>query len=205
MSRTLLVATHNRGKVIELTELLDDLDVQLVSLADLEAQGVAVEPVAETGTSFLENALLKAAGYGRQTGLLTLADDSGLEVDALDGTPGVYTARYGGAALSSEERYRFLLRNLEGIPWEERGARFRCVVALAEAQEVVATAEGTVEGKIAAGPSGEGGFGYDPVFYVGEQGRTMAELPAAVKNHISHRARAVAAIKPFLERLLSQA
>jgi XTP/dITP diphosphohydrolase len=202
MRPTLLVATRNQGKMEELAELLAGVDVAWTSLDGLEAQGMAIEPVAETGDSFEANAILKAEGYARQTGLLTLADDSGLEVAALGGAPGVYTARYGGAELTSEERYRYLLVQMLDVAEEERGARFRCVVALASPGGVLATAEGSVAGRIVFQPAGDGGFGYDPVFFVEEQAMTMAELPAAVKNRISHRARAVMAIKPALLRIL---
>ena len=201
MTDKLLVATHNRGKVVELAELLDDLDVTLVGLDDL---GITRE-VAETGSTFRENAVLKAEAYARESGLLTLADDSGLEVDALDGRPGVHTARYGGPALNARERYQFLLQNLAGVPREAREARFRCVVALARPAGVVATAEGVLPGHIAFAPSGEGGFGYDPVFYVDEHAQTLAQLPAGLKNRISHRGRAVAALKPRLRRELGAA
>jgi XTP/dITP diphosphohydrolase len=202
MRPTLLVATRNQGKMEELAELLAGVDVAWTSLDGLEAQGMAIEPVAETGDSFEANAILKAEGYARQTGLLTLADDSGLEVAALGGAPGVYTARYGGAELTSEERYRYLLVQMLDVAEEERCARFRCVVALASPGGVLATAEGSVAGRIVFQPAGDGGFGYDPVFFVEEQAMTMAELPAAVKNRISHRARAVMAIKPALLRIL---
>jgi XTP/dITP diphosphohydrolase len=205
MHRTLLVATRNQGKMEELAELLAGVDVLWTSLSELEAAGIAIEPVAETGDSFQANAVLKAEGYARQTGLLTLADDSGLEVAALGGAPGVYTARYGGEELTSEERYRYLLAQMRGVGEAERGAQFRCVVALASPAGLLATAEGSVPGRIAQRPSGSGGFGYDPVFLVEEQGQTMAELPAAVKNRISHRARAVTAIKPALLRILAGA
>lgn len=203
MYPTLLVATRNEGKIEELAALLADLDVEWLGLRDLEAQGLTITDVAETGQTFRENAVLKAVGYAQQSGLLTLADDSGLEVDALGGAPGVHTARFGGEGLTSEARYRRLLAHLEGVPQDRRAARFRCVVALASPEGLLETAEGQVRGRIAASPSGTGGFGYDPVFYVEEQGRTMAELPAATKNAISHRARAVMAIKPALLRHLS--
>jgi XTP/dITP diphosphohydrolase len=199
MTQTLLVATHNQGKVVELAELLADLDVTLAGLDDLGITG----EVEETGSTFRENAILKAETYAGHSGLLTLADDSGLEVDALDGRPGVYTARFGGEALTAQERYLFLLKQLAGVPWEERGARFRCVVALARPEGLVGTEQGVLEGRIALGPSGEGGFGYDPVFYINEQGRTLAELPAAVKNRISHRGRAVTAIRPLIRAELA--
>ena len=194
MAQRLLVATHNQGKVVELAELLGDLDVTLVGLDDV---GITRE-VAETGTTFRENAVLKAETYARESGLLTLADDSGLEVDALAGRPGVHTARYGGEELNARQRYEYLLSNLNGVPWEERSARFHCVVALARPQGVVATADGLLEGHIALAPSGDGGFGYDPVFHIDEQACTMAQLPADLKNRISHRGRAVTAIKPRL-------
>lgn len=199
MSKKLLVATHNQGKVTEFAELLQDLDVEWLSLEDA---GVTVE-VEETGTTFQENAVLKARTYAREVGLLTLADDSGLEVDALNGQPGIHTSRFGGEGLDSEGRYRLLLERLERVPWERRGARFRCVIALATPEGgVLETAEGSVEGRIALAPAGEGGFGYDPVFYVEERGATLAQLPADVKNQLSHRARAVSGIKPLLERIL---
>jgi XTP/dITP diphosphohydrolase len=195
MRRRLLVATRNVGKVVEFEEMLSMLDVNWLSLDDV---GVTVE-VEETGKTFLENAVLKAQSYAKMTGLLTLADDSGLEVDALGGAPGVFTARYGGAGLTAEQRYQYLLSQLSGVPWENRSARFRCVIAIAGKQgELLASAAGACEGVIAEGPSGSGGFGYDPVFFLPERGRTMAELPAATKHAISHRGRALQAIKPAL-------
>lgn len=203
MQPTLLVATRNEGKIEELADLLAGVDVAWLGLADLEAQGLVIADFEETGRTFRENAILKAVGYARQSGLLTLADDSGLEVDALGGAPGVHTARFGGEGLTSEERYLLLLAHLEGVPEDQRAARFRCVVALASPEGLLETAEGSVSGRIAASPSGVGGFGYDPVFFVEEQGRTMAELPATTKNTISHRARAVMALKPGLLRRLS--
>lgn len=203
MDKTLLVATRNEGKKEELAELLADLEIDCISLADLEKRGMTTTPVAETGTSFQENAILKAEGYARQTGFLTLADDSGLEVKALEGAPGVHTARYGGDGLSSVERYHYLLAQMREVPAAERAARFHCVVAVASAHGVLATAEGSVRGRIAHQPRGEGGFGYDPIFVVRDYGKTMAELPAETKNRISHRARAIAALKPALLRILA--
>jgi len=182
----LLIATHNTGKKAEYAGLLQGLDLELITLAELEVGLV----IAEDGATFAQNALLKARGYAAATGLLTLADDSGLEVDALGGAPGVHTARYGGEGLSDEERYWLLLQNLKGVPDERRGARFRCVIALAWPNGHTELAEGNCEGRIAHEPRGEGGFGYDPIFYLPEFGCAMAELPAEVKNRISHRARA---------------
>ena len=195
----LLVATHNRGKVVEFAEMLADLDVGWLTLDDV---GVTTD-VAETGSTFRQNALLKARAYAAETGLLTLADDSGLEVDALDGRPGIYTGRYGGEGLTHGQRYRLLLRQLEDVPWEARTARFRCVIALAAPDgTVLAESEGVVEGMIATEPAGEGGFGYDPVFYLPEKGKTMAQLGSAVKHRISHRGRALRAQEPRLRQLL---
>ncbi|MCI0576334.1 MAG: XTP/dITP diphosphatase [Chloroflexi bacterium] len=191
-----LVATRNTGKVAELADLLRDLDVAWLSL---DEAGVAFE-VEETGETFEENAVLKATTYAGATGLLTLADDSGLEVDALGGRPGVYTARYGGAGLTSIQRYERLLQELAGVPWKRRTARFRCMIALAGPDGLIGTAAGVCEGRIAWEPAGSGGFGYDPVFYLPDQGLTMAQLPAEEKHKISHRGRAVAAVAPLLRR-----
>lgn len=198
--KTILVATHNKGKVREYEELLAGLEVSWVGLDDA---GIDWD-VEETGDTFEKNAVLKATTYARATHMLTLADDSGLEVDALDRRPGVYTARFGGAGLSSQERYRLLLEQLVGVPWERRTARFCCVVALAEHGELLATAKGVIEGHIALQPSGSDGFGYDPVFHVSGHGVTMAQLPSATKNRISHRARALTALRPQLEALVAE-
>lgn len=196
----LLIATRNRGKVAEFAAILDDLDVAWTTLADAR---ITLE-VAETGETIPENAVLKATAYGRESGLLTLADDSGLEVDALQGKPGVHTARFGGPGLSAEARYRLLLDQLANVPWPERTARFRCSVAVAAPDgQLLGTADGVCEGVIALRPAGEGGFGYDPVFFLTEYGRTMAQLPASEKHKISHRGRAAAKIAPLLRELLS--
>jgi XTP/dITP diphosphohydrolase len=196
MPHKLLVATHNPGKAREYQELLADLPLEVTYLA---AEGITTE-VAETGQTLAENAILKAATYARLSGLWTWADDSGLEVDALAGAPGVYSSRYAGPAASDADRYRKLLDALAGVPWERRTARFRCVVALALPGEVVCTTEGTCEGVIAFGPAGNNGFGYDPVFYLPDQRATMAQLPAEVKNRISHRGRAAQAAVRMLEQ-----
>jgi len=196
----LLVATNNRGKVREYAELLDDLPVRLTFPAQ---EGLSLE-VDETGETFAENAILKARAFAEASGLLTLADDSGLEVDALDGAPGVRSARYAGPGASDEDRYRLLFRRLAGVPAEGRTARFRCVVALATPEGEVQTAEGRCEGVIGFEPRGTHGFGYDPVFYMPDRGRTMAELLPEVKNRISHRARAARAAMPILRRLLGE-
>ncbi len=196
----LLVATHNKGKVAEFAEMLADLDVAWLSLDDV---GIT-EDVEETGETFQANAELKALAYASQTGLLTLADDSGLEVDALDGQPGVYTARYGGPGLTHADRYHLLLRNMRDVAPAERTARFRCVIVLANAAEVIGTAVGVCNGRIAQSPAGNGGFGYDPVFFLPELGVTMAQVPSTVKHQISHRGQAMKAITPLLRQILAE-
>ncbi len=197
----LLVATNNPGKVREYAELLAD-PLMLVEITFPAQEGLTVE-VDESGETFEENARIKAVAYAQASGLLTLADDSGLEVDALDGAPGVRSARYAGPNASDAERYRKLLNALVDIPAGQRSARFRCVVALALPNGAVYTADGTCEGEIGFAPRGKYGFGYDPIFIVkGQGGSTMAELPPDLKNQISHRARAVINIRPILKGLL---
>lgn len=198
--RRLLIATHNTGKLAEYRALLADLPLELV---DLRQAGVRTA-VPETGATFAENAILKAVGYAAATGLWTWADDSGLDVDALGGQPGVLSARYGGPGLDDRGRYAKLLSELAGKP-QPWTARFRCVTAIAVPGGEAQLAEGVVEGVITPTPRGEHGFGYDPVFYLPTQGVTMAELPAEVKNHISHRGLAAAEAKRLLFRLLAQA
>jgi len=199
MDKKLLVATHNQGKVKEFAQMLADLDVTWLSLADV---GVT-EDVAETGDTLCDNAILKAQAYAQETGLLTLADDSGLEVDALGGQPGVYTARYGGEELSHAERYLLLLANMRQVAPADRTARFHAVIVLAQPDgTIVGEAEGVCEGLIATEPRGEGGFGYDPIFYLPEWGMTMAQVEAAVKHQISHRGQALKKIEPVLRASL---
>jgi len=196
--RKLLIATNNPGKVKEYDRLFDGLPVRLTYPAQ---EGITLK-VEETGETFAQNAILKARGFAQASGLLTLADDSGLEVDALNGAPGVRSARYAGPGASDEDRYRLLLRNLTGVPEKERSARFRCVIAIAEPEGVVHTAGGSCEGIIGFEPRGEHGFGYDPVFYMPEHGQTMAQLAPEIKNRVSHRARAAQAAYPILRKLL---
>jgi len=196
----LLIATGNPGKVREYDELLAGLPVACIGPADLNLH----LEVDESGATYRENAILKAAAFAQASGRLTLADDSGLEVDALDGRPGVHSARYGGPGMDDTGRWRLLLRNLEGVPWEQRTARFRCVIALATPEGQVTTVEGTCEGVIAFEAAGDNGFGYDPVFYLPERDCTMAQLPAGVKNRISHRARAAQAARPVILQLAAR-
>jgi len=191
----LLLGTRNPGKAREIGSLLQGVPVEVVTLSDL---GIA-EEVPEEGATFEENAVAKATAYARLTGLWTLADDSGLEVDALGGEPGVHSKRY---APTDPERIARLLARLEGVPWERRTARFRCVVALALPGGSVHRAYGQVRGYITPWPAGNGGFGYDPVFYLKHLGRTMAQLSTEEKNAVSHRGRAVRAIRALLETLV---
>ena len=181
----LLIATHSEGKLRELASLLDGVPYECVSLGEAGIR----EEVPETGSTFEENAGLKAAGYARVAGMLTLADDSGLEVDALSGEPGVRSARY--APGSSQDRIDLLLRNLDGADPEDLTARFRCVIAIVAPGGGPSFHEGVCEGRIVREQRGHGGFGYDPIFFVPELGRTMAELTPEQKNRVSHRGTAV--------------
>jgi len=196
----LLVATRNPGKLRELHQLLSGLPIRALSLADA---GITAD-VAETGRTFEENAVLKAHSYAALSGLTTLADDSGLEVDALGGAPGVQSARWAGPHASDADRIRLLLERLRGVPPEQRGAQFHCTVAIATPSGAVYTTEGIIRGQIIDQPRGSHGFGYDPVFFIPERGRTMAELEPEEKNRISHRARALQAARPILARLAAE-
>jgi XTP/dITP diphosphohydrolase len=198
----LLVATRNPGKAREYRELLAGLPLEVTYL-DLEGIDLEVE---EGGTTFAENAEQKARCYANASGLWTWADDSGLEVDVLQGAPGIFSARYAGHGASDADRRRKLLNALAGVPWERRTARFRCVVAIARPEIgcEVRIAEGVCEGVVAFGPAGDNGFGYDPIFYLPDHGATMAQLPSEEKNRISHRGRAVVAARRLLEEMLHE-
>lgn len=193
----LVFATRNRGKVVELRALLSDLDIDVLSLSDVPEP---VPEVVEDGETFAANATKKALVVSRATGLPALADDSGLEVDALGGAPGVRSARYAGEGASDAENNAALLAALAGVPSARRGGRFRSCLVLADAAgalgERVLMAEGACEGEILEQPRGMGGFGYDPLFYVPDLGATFAELGVDTKNDRSHRARAMQAMKP---------
>ena len=193
----LLVATNNRGKLREYASLLDGLPLDLVTLSD---EGITAE-IDETGPTMEHNAVQKAGEYARLSGLTTLADDSGLEVDALGGEPGPLSRRYAGDNVSDGERNDYLLARLEGVPWERRTARFRCVIAIATPDGTVKTCEGVCEGIVAFDSKGEGGFGYDPIFYLPDLDRRMAELTLEQKNRVSHRARAAEKARKLLENL----
>jgi XTP/dITP diphosphohydrolase len=193
----IVLATRNEGKIRELRSIFSGLEIEILDVRDV----ASMEEPAEEGDTFLENALTKAKAVHQATGLTALADDSGIEVDALDGTPGVRSARYGGEGLSDRERSRKLLEALRGVPEERRGARFRCVMVLYPApgtsDEALVT-EGIFHGVIAREPAGDNGFGYDPVFLVPERGMTVAEMSPDEKNSMSHRYRAGVEMKWLL-------
>ena len=182
----LLIATHNKGKLRELTELLGDIPYELVSLGDLGIH----HDVDETGSTFEENATLKAETYCEIAGVMTLADDSGLEVDALGGEPGVRSARYAGLDATDAERVNYLLGRLAGTDSETWSARFRCVIAISEPGRAITLHHGSCDGQIVSEPRGDNGFGYDPIFLLPDIGLTMADLSDERKNMVSHRAEA---------------
>ena len=195
----LVMASRNQGKLREMRQILADLDLELLGLDDFPN----LPEIPEVGASFAENAATKAREVARLTQLPALADDSGLEVAALNGRPGIYSARYAQdrtapAAPTDADNWRKLLDELSDVPWERRQARFVCAIALALPDGRLATARGECAGAIATSPQGTQGFGYDPVFWLPEYGATMAQLGPAVKNRLSHRARALAAFKEIL-------
>ena len=189
--KKLVIATKNQGKLIELKEILSDLDYEILSLNDYPD----APEVEETGETFKDNAILKAQAYANYTDEMVLADDSGLEVDALDGAPGVYSSRF---AEIDQARIAKLLNLLKDIPQDKRTARFKCVIAVCDQDQNIKTAEGTLEGIIAFEPKGNSGFGYDPVMFVPEYNLTVAEMDNSLKNSISHRGKALKVIKEML-------
>jgi XTP/dITP diphosphohydrolase len=190
MMKQLLVATFNPGKVREFSQALESAGIEVFGLEHLGEVG----EVEETGETFEENARLKAEAYSSHTDLPVLADDSGIEVDALGGEPGVRSARWGGPELDDHGRCRLLLEKLGELEPENRSARFRCVVALAREGQTLATFEGVVEGRILKEPRGENGFGYDPIFFHPPSGCTTAQLSTAEKQKVSHRGKAIEAL-----------
>jgi XTP/dITP diphosphohydrolase len=195
--RKLLLATSNPGKIREYRALLDGLGYRITTLAE---EGIT-KVVTESGNSYEQNARLKAVTYAKLSRLLTVADDSGLEVDALNGEPGARSARFAGEAATDADRVSFLLAKLNGIPWEQRTACFKCVIAIATPDGQCQICCGECPGNIALETKGTNGFGYDPVFFLPEKGKTMAELSLETKNQISHRARASQKARRILQRL----
>jgi XTP/dITP diphosphohydrolase len=193
----LLIATTNKGKIREFQALLDGLPFKLVTPADINL----VLEVDENGGTYQANAEIKARAFCEASGLLTLADDSGLEVDALQGEPGIRSSRYAGPGAVDDNKVDYLLTRLKDVPEDQRSARFRCVIAIAQPDGRISFCSGQCEGRITLAPRGRQGFGYDPVFYFPDLGQTMAELPEDVKNQISHRANAARAARQILMNL----
>jgi len=196
--RKIVLATRNKGKILELKELLATLPLEITGLDIYDG----IPAIAETGVTFQENAVLKARFTAGFTHELALADDSGLEVEYLNGEPGVYSARYGESGWDDRRRYEYLLKKLADVPQDRRNARFRCIVVVYDPwNDLMTTGEGKIEGVILTGPKGTNGFGYDPVFYIPEKGCTMAELSEVEKNQISHRGLAIRSIIPKLKEM----
>ncbi|MBM3286051.1 MAG: XTP/dITP diphosphatase [Candidatus Eisenbacteria bacterium] len=195
----IVLATANRDKVRELRHALEGLAVEILTRDDFPG----VPDVTEDGRTLEENALKKARALCAATGLVAVGDDTGLEVAALGGAPGVYSSRFAGAGATYAENVQKLLREMDGVPMERRGARFRCVIALIEPSGAEILVDGTCDGTILTGPRGDGGFGYDPIFSVPPEGRTFAEMTMEEKDRISHRGRAMASMRRLLaERFL---
>jgi XTP/dITP diphosphohydrolase len=192
----LLLATSNPGKIREYRFLLDSPGYKITTLAE---EGIT-EVVSESGNNYEQNARLKAITYAKLSQLTALADDSGLEVDALNGEPGVKSARFAGEAATDAEKVSFLLAKLNGVPWERRTACFKCVIVIAAPEGQSKVCYGECRGMIALEAKGENGFGYDPIFFLPEIGKTLAELPLATKNQISHRARASQKARQVLQQ-----
>ncbi|MFP3879915.1 MAG: RdgB/HAM1 family non-canonical purine NTP pyrophosphatase [Dehalococcoidia bacterium] len=193
----LLLASFNPGKIKEYRVLLDDLGYRITTLAEQQMKDVITESV----SSYEQNARLKAITYADLSQLTTLADDSGLEVDALGGEPGVQSARFAGEAATDTDRVNLLLARLSDVPWQRRTARFKCVIVIARPEGLSEMCYGECQGMIAFEAKGENGFGYDPIFYLPDTDKTMAELPLELKNQISHRARASQKARQILRQL----
>ena len=189
----LLLATTNPGKVREIRALLAGLSIELMTLADV----AAIEPPEETGATFADNARLKAYYYARATGLVAVAEDSGLEIDAMDGAPGIHSARFGGEDSTYADKFQLIAAALAKVPDRSRSARFVCALAVADGDRLLFESSGTVDGEIAPGPRGDGGFGYDPIFYYQPFGCTLAEAGER-KAQVSHRARALKGLQEWL-------
>jgi XTP/dITP diphosphohydrolase len=192
-----MIATRNKGKIREIREALNGLGLRIYALSDFSD----VPEIEEDGKSFTENALKKARFYSKYFGMLTIADDSGLEVDSLKGLPGICSARYAGEGASSRVNNKKLLREMQGVPTSKRGARFKCIVAMRSLDGKEAMAEGSCKGSIGFREKGKRGFGYDPLFILPKYGKTMAELSLEEKNKISHRGKALRKIRKLIKSL----
>ena len=191
----LLFATTNKNKIKEIKGILSDCDINVLTLNDV---GIDIE-VEEDGTTFVENAKIKALAYAREAGMPALADDSGLEVDYLDKAPGVYSSRFLGEDTSYDVKNQYIIERLKGVTGKDRSARFVCAMALAKPDGDAITAIGTIEGIISESIAGTNGFGYDPIFFLPEYGKTTAELSPEEKNSISHRGNAMRAMKEIMK------
>jgi XTP/dITP diphosphohydrolase len=200
MENKIIFATGNEGKMREVREILADLGMEILSMKEA---GVSMD-IVEDGITFEENARIKARAVQKATGALVLADDSGLAVDYLNGEPGVYSARYMGEDTSYVIKNKSIIDRLKGIEGSARSARFCCAIAAVFPDGSEAVTEGIIEGVIAESPSGEGGFGYDPIFYLPERGMTTAELSAEEKNSVSHRGNALRKMKPLIKDWLGR-
>lgn len=196
----LIFATSNQGKMKEIREILKDLDVEVLSLKEA---GIETD-IVEDGKTFEENALIKARTIRDLTGYMVLADDSGLEVDALNKEPGIYSARYMGEDTSYDIKNKNIIERLDGLAGDERSARFVCVIAAAFPDGTEETRRGTIEGQIGFEIAGENGFGYDPIFYIPEFGCTTAELSPEQKNEVSHRGKALRKMKEIIEQRIAE-
>ncbi|MCI9350943.1 MAG: XTP/dITP diphosphatase [Turicibacter sp.] len=196
--KEIIIATKNAGKAKEFEHIFKPYNVRVKSLLDFEE----MDDIVEDGKTFEANALIKARAIANQFNQMVLADDSGLEVDALDGRPGVYSARYAGEGRNDEDNILKVLHELEGVPTDERGARFVCALAIVTPQGDEVVVRGTCEGRILTECLGTEGFGYDPIFYLPHLSKTMAQLPKSEKNVLSHRADAFVKLQPYLEKLL---
>ena len=198
--KRIIVATKNKGKVAEFQQLFAKKGIEVRSLLDYDH----VPDVEETGTTFAENAILKATTIANMLHETVIADDSGLIVDALNGEPGVYSARYAGEGKNDQANIEKVLKKLQGVPFEQRTARFYCTLAVAKPNGDVITVDGVCEGYITKSPIGENGFGYDPIFFVPEKQRTMAQLTKEEKNEISHRAKALQHLLHIWDKLFEK-
>ena len=192
-----MIATRNKGKIREIREALNGLDLRIYALSDFPN----VPNIEEDGKNFTENALKKARFYSKYFEMMTVADDSGLEVDSLKGLPGIYSARYAGEGASSQANNQKLLSALEGVPVSKRGAKFKCLLAMVSPDGKEAIAEGSCKGSIGFKEKGKRGFGYDPLFILPKNGKTMAELSLEEKNKISHRGKALRKLRKLIKTL----